>query len=67
VAFRGRDAWGGTVGAVGDVLSCAGDEGQQVAGLAGPNPGERSAHTWFVLHELLSYPRVRNYDGSWTE
>jgi thiosulfate/3-mercaptopyruvate sulfurtransferase len=29
--------------------------------------GERSAHTWFVLHELLSYPRVRNYDGSWTE
>jgi thiosulfate/3-mercaptopyruvate sulfurtransferase len=29
--------------------------------------GERSAHTWFVLHELLSYPHVRNYDGSWTE
>jgi len=29
--------------------------------------GERSAHTWFVLHELLRYPRVRNYDGSWTE
>ena len=29
--------------------------------------GERSAHTWFVLHELLAYPRVRNYDGSWTE
>ena len=29
--------------------------------------GERSAHTWFVLHELLGYPRVRNYDGSWTE
>jgi thiosulfate/3-mercaptopyruvate sulfurtransferase len=29
--------------------------------------GERSAHTWFVLHELLNYPRVRNYDGSWTE
>jgi thiosulfate/3-mercaptopyruvate sulfurtransferase len=29
--------------------------------------GERSAHTWFVLHELLQYPRVRNYDGSWTE
>jgi thiosulfate/3-mercaptopyruvate sulfurtransferase len=20
-----------------------------------------------VLHELLGYPRVRNYDGSWTE
>jgi len=29
--------------------------------------GERSAHTWLVLHELLGYPRVRNYDGSWTE
>ena len=29
--------------------------------------GERSAHTWFVLHELLGYPQVRNYDGSWTE
>jgi rhodanese-related sulfurtransferase len=23
--------------------------------------GEHSAHTWFVLHELLAYPRVRNY------
>lgn len=29
--------------------------------------GERSAHSWFVLHELLGYPTVRNYDGSWTE
>ncbi len=29
--------------------------------------GERSAHTWVVLHELLGYPDVRNYDGSWTE
>lgn len=29
--------------------------------------GERSAHSWFVLHELLGYDRVRNYDGSWTE
>lgn len=29
--------------------------------------GERSSHTWFVLHELLGYRRVRNYDGSWTE
>lgn len=28
---------------------------------------ERSAHTWFVLSELLGYPKVRNYDGSWTE
>lgn len=29
--------------------------------------GERSAHTWFVLHELLGRQDVRNYDGSWTE
>ncbi len=29
--------------------------------------GERSAHTWFVLHELLGVPNVKNYDGSWTE
>ena len=29
--------------------------------------GERSAHTWFVLHELLGEPDVKNYDGSWTE
>jgi thiosulfate/3-mercaptopyruvate sulfurtransferase len=29
--------------------------------------GERSAHTWFVLRELLGYEDVRNYDGSWTE
>jgi len=29
--------------------------------------GERSSHTWFVLHYLLGYPQVRNYDGSWTE
>ncbi len=29
--------------------------------------GERSSLTWFVLHELMGYKRVRNYDGSWTE
>jgi len=29
--------------------------------------GERSSHTWFVLKYLLGYPRVKNYDGSWTE
>jgi thiosulfate/3-mercaptopyruvate sulfurtransferase len=29
--------------------------------------GERSAHTWFVLHELLGEGSVKNYDGSWTE
>ncbi len=29
--------------------------------------GERSAHTWFVLHELLGHTEAANYDGSWTE
>jgi thiosulfate/3-mercaptopyruvate sulfurtransferase len=29
--------------------------------------GVRGAHTWFVLSELLGYPNVRNYDGSWAE
>ena len=29
--------------------------------------GERSSHTWFVLHELLGQDNVKNYDGSWTE
>src|SRR6266536_1343642 len=29
--------------------------------------GERSAHTWFALHELLGQANVKNYDGSWTE
>jgi thiosulfate/3-mercaptopyruvate sulfurtransferase len=40
-------------------------EGEEV--IAYCRIGERSAHTWFVLHELLGYPRVKNYDGSWTE
>ncbi|GAA1280297.1 sulfurtransferase [Planotetraspora silvatica] len=29
--------------------------------------GERSAHSWFVLHEILDQANVKNYDGSWTE
>jgi len=29
--------------------------------------GERSSHTWFVLHELLGHHNVKNYDGSWCE
>ncbi|MCP2259382.1 thiosulfate sulfurtransferase (EC 2.8.1.1) [Streptoalloteichus tenebrarius] len=44
------------------------------AGLDGSRPtiaycriGERSSHTWFVLHELLGHEDVKNYDGSWTE
>jgi thiosulfate/3-mercaptopyruvate sulfurtransferase len=53
------------------------DELQQLYGSKGVTPdkdviaycriGERSSHTWFVLTYLLGYPRVRNYDGSWTE
>lgn len=50
---------------------------EQIYGGAGITPdkdvisycriGERSSHTWFVLTYLLGYPKVRNYDGSWTE
>ncbi len=29
--------------------------------------GERAAHTWFVLSQVLGHPKVRNYDGSWVE
>ena len=29
--------------------------------------GERSAHTWFVLHQILGQKNVKNYDGSWTK
>jgi thiosulfate/3-mercaptopyruvate sulfurtransferase len=46
----------------------------QSKGITGKKPvvaycriGERSSHTWFVLHYLLGYDNVRNYDGSWTE
>src|SRR3954452_11117469 len=46
--------------------------GKGVSGTAKPiiaycRIGERSAHTWFVLHELLGEGDVKNYDGSWTE
>jgi len=40
---------------------------QQSATITYCRIGERSAHSWFVLHELLGWPDVRNYDGSWTE
>jgi len=41
------------------------DEGK--ATIAYCRIGERSSHTWVVLHELLGYGDVKNYDGSWTE
>ncbi|MDQ1620944.1 MAG: thiosulfate/3-mercaptopyruvate sulfurtransferase [Actinomycetota bacterium] len=48
-----------------------GDEGVDLSGakdtIAYCRIGERSAHTWFVLHEILGQPHVKNYDGSWTE
>ncbi len=53
------------------------EELQEIYGAKGVTPekevraycriGERSAHTWFVLRELLGYENVKNYDGSWTE
>lgn len=47
-------------------------EGAGVIGAGAPviaycRIGERSAHTWFVLSELLGVPDVKNYDGSWAE
>jgi thiosulfate/3-mercaptopyruvate sulfurtransferase len=67
--------WSETVAADGTFLGA--DELRRLyadAGVAGGEPiivycriGERSAHTWFVLSELLGEPDVRNYDGSWTE
>jgi thiosulfate/3-mercaptopyruvate sulfurtransferase len=46
-----------------------GDEGFQdgTPTIAYCRIGERSSHTWFVLHELLGKGDVKNYDGSWAE
>ena len=41
--------------------------GPSLATIAYCRIGERSAHTWFVMKELLGVADVRNYDGSWTE
>lgn len=67
--------WGTAVAEDGTFKAAA--ELRRIYGEAGVTPdrdvvtycriGERSAHTWFVLHELLGYPDVKNYDGSWTE
>jgi thiosulfate/3-mercaptopyruvate sulfurtransferase len=48
-----------------DLYGAKGVNGEDV--IAYCRIGERSAHTWFVLHELLGKPSVKNYDGSWTE
>ena len=59
----------GTFKAAGELRELYGAKGvtpdQEV--LAYCRIGERSAHTWFVLRELLGYGDVKNYDGSWTE
>jgi thiosulfate/3-mercaptopyruvate sulfurtransferase len=58
-AFRPREA-------ITEVLSRLGLS-EDVSTITYCRIGERSAHTWFVLHELLGWADVRNYDGSWTE
>jgi len=52
-----------------ELLKLYGDEGfdSSKATIAYCRIGERSSHTWVVLHELLGYSDVKNYDGSWTE
>jgi thiosulfate/3-mercaptopyruvate sulfurtransferase len=67
--------WASAVGDDGTFKSA--DELRELYGGKGVTPdkpvtaycriGERSAHTWFVLRELLGYEDVKNYDGSWTE
>jgi thiosulfate/3-mercaptopyruvate sulfurtransferase len=49
-----------------DIYTAAGLDGSKST-IAYCRIGERSSHTWFVLHELLGLGDVKNYDGSWTE
>jgi len=59
----------GTFKADGDLAKLYADEGydEATATIAYCRIGERSSHTWFVLHELLGKTDVKNYDGSWAE
>ncbi|MGH8969235.1 MAG: sulfurtransferase [Actinomycetes bacterium] len=59
----------GTFKADNDLATLYGDKGVDLSRdtIAYCRIGERSAHTWFVLHEILGQPNVKNYDGSWTE
>ncbi len=52
-----------------ELIKLYGDEGfdGSKATIAYCRIGERSSHTWVVLHELLGHSDVKNYDGSWTE
>jgi thiosulfate/3-mercaptopyruvate sulfurtransferase len=59
----------GTFKPASELRAIYGDKGvaAETATIAYCRIGERSAHTWFVLNELLGFVDVRNYDGSWTE
>ena len=59
----------GTFRSVDELRTLYGDAGVQDGEptIAYCRIGERSSHTWFVLHHLLGYANVKNYDGSWTE
>jgi len=59
----------GTFKSDGDLTTLYADKGVDLSKdtIAYCRIGERSAHTWFVLHEILGQPNVKNYDGSWTE
>jgi thiosulfate/3-mercaptopyruvate sulfurtransferase len=59
----------GTFKSEDDLTKLYGDKGVDLSKdtIAYCRIGERSAHTWFVLHEILGQPNVKNYDGSWTE
>ena len=59
----------GTFKADAELAALYGDQGfnDTTATIAYCRIGERSSHTWFVLHELLGKTDVKNYDGSWAE
>ncbi len=59
----------GTFRTDGELRTLYGEEGldDSKSTIAYCRIGERSSHTWFVLHELLGHADVKNYDGSWTE
>ena len=59
----------GTFKADDDLAKLYADEGydESTPTIAYCRIGERSSHTWFVLHELLGKSDVKNYDGSWAE
>jgi thiosulfate/3-mercaptopyruvate sulfurtransferase len=58
-------AEGGLDGDLGVLASLYGPLGDDI--IVYCQSGIRSAHTWFNLHERLGIPRVRNYDGSWSD